>query len=376
MLHFVNKNRNIFFDEFTRHYSTVPENIHGGYFADVEEYYKYINEIDWFDVIYYNITKRCNMHCSYCYSHNMNQDITKKENEIILSKIASLNCKNIVLIGGEPFCNPDFWKILEEVQKYTVWNEITIVTNGTLIGIDKIKKLKDPRIVLQISLDDFREDENAKTRGKGQAEKVLNILPMLKENHVKVRIMKVLTRESIRTAKDFYRYFKKEEISVGFFIVKKVEESLKPTVKQLKELMDFFCLEEKKDVLDAFGMVKFADNMMFGNEGFPVMHCGAGVTSLSIHPDGNVYPCVKRYSSFDYITNIFEEDSIEAIKNNRKRILETELVNAKESCTHCIIKYFCGGGCRAEEQLGKLCKYNCEYYNFALRYYAEKMVEK
>ena len=58
-----------------------------------------------------------------------------------------------------------------------------------------------------------------------------------------------------------------------------------------------------------------------------------------------------------------------------KIFIDVEETN-KESCTHCIIKYFCGGGCRAEEQLGKLCKYNCEYYNFALRYYAEKMVEK
>ena len=35
----------------------------------------------------------------------------------------------------------------------------------------------------------------------------------------------------------------------------------------------------------SFEIVKFADNMMFGNEGFPVTHCGAGITSLSIHPD-------------------------------------------------------------------------------------------
>ena len=73
---------------------------------------------------------------------------------------------------------------------------------------------------------------------------------------------------------------------------------------------------------------------------------------------------------------IFEENAIEDIERNRKRILETELINEKEECAHCLIKYFCGGGCRAEEQDGKLCEYNCGYYDFALRYYAERMAEK
>lgn len=225
-------------------------------------------------------------------------------------------------------------------------------------------------------MDDYREKENAKTRGKGQVEKVLNILPILKENSINVRIMKVLTRENIESAKDFYCFFKNMEISIGFFIVKKVDEALKPTVEQIKKLMDYFCDEEKKDILEVFNLIKFADNMMFGNEGFPITHCGAGITSLSIHPDGNVYPCVKRYSNNEYITNFFQEECIEEIKNNRKRIVEQELVDEKEKCSNCSIKYFCGGGCRAEEEMGKVCEYNCGYFNFALEYYAKRMFKK
>ena len=60
---------------------------------------------------------------------------------------------------------------------------------------------------------------------------------------------------------------------------------MKPTIDQLRQLLDFLQSHYNIDVTEAFEIVKFADNMMFGNEGFPVTHCGAGITSLSIHPE-------------------------------------------------------------------------------------------
>lgn len=93
---------------------------------------------------------------------------------------------------------------------------------------------------------------------------------------------------------------------------------MKPTIDQLRQLLDFLQSHYNIDVTEAFEIVKFADNMMFGNEGFPVTHCGAGITSLSIHPDGNVYPCVKRYGETDLITNIFNTEAVYDILIHRK----------------------------------------------------------
>ena len=95
---------------------------------------------------------------------------------------------------------------------------------------------------------------------------------------------------------------------------------MKPTIDQLRQLLDFLQSHYNIDVTEAFEIVKFADNMMFGNEGFPVTHCGAGITSLSIHPDGNVYPCVKRYGETDLITNIFNTEAVYDILIHRNYI--------------------------------------------------------
>lgn len=367
-------NGKIYFDEFTRYYyKSANTKLKKGIFENYDGYLSYIQQINYFDTIYYNITKKCNMHCSYCYSHNEDVNINKEQNDIILRKLLQLNCHSIALIGGEPMCNSNFWEILESIKSIPNISEITIVTNGTLIGKQNISLLKDPRICLQISLDDINEEDNAKTRGYGQLTKVFDILPDLIQAKVNIRMMKVLTRESIKTSERFYRFFHQQGIPVGFFIVKKVTDDIKPTVDQLRRLLDFLKNQYNIDVTEAFEIVKFADNMMFGNEGFPITHCGAGITSLSIHPDGNVYPCVKRYRETDLITNIFNEAAVYDILNHRKELIKKDLVDNNKHCQKCDLKYFCGGGCRAEATNNLPCKYNCSYYKFALEYYGEKV---
>lgn len=370
-------NGKIYFDEFTRYYyKSENEKLKKGFFENYAEYFSYIQQINYFDTIYYNITKKCNMHCSYCYSHSENIDISKEQNDIILKKLVKLNCRSIALIGGEPMCNSNFWEILESIKSIPNISEITIVTNGTLIDKQNISLLNDPRICLQISLDDINEEDNAKTRGYGQLTKVFDILPDLIQAKINIRIMKVLTRESIKTSEKFYHFFHQKGISAGFFIVKKVSDDMKPTIDQLRQLLDFLQSHYNIDVTEAFEIVKFADNMMFGNEGFPVTHCGAGITSLSIHPDGNVYPCVKRYGETDLITNIFNTEAVYDILIHRKELIKKDLVDNNKSCQKCELKYFCGGGCRAEATNHLPCKYNCIYYKFALEYYGENIYKK
>lgn len=214
-------NGKIYFDEFTRYYyKSEKEKLKKGFFENYAEYFSYIQQINYFDTIYYNITKKCNMHCSYCYSHSENIDISKEQNDIILKKLVKLNCRSIALIGGEPMCNSNFWEILESIKSIPNISEITIVTNGTLIDKQNISLLNDPRICLQISLDDINEEDNAKTRGYGQLTKVFDILPDLIQAKINIRIMKVLTRESIKTSEKFYHFFHQKGISAGFFRIK------------------------------------------------------------------------------------------------------------------------------------------------------------
>ena len=134
------------------------------YCSDLNKYLKYVNNIDWINTAYYNITYKCNLNCTYCYSNKDKECVSLKTNKKILQELINLNCKSLVLIGGEPFCHRNFYKILKESLKLR-FKEITIVTNGTILSEQLLKILSNERISLQISLDGYSEETNAPTRG-------------------------------------------------------------------------------------------------------------------------------------------------------------------------------------------------------------------
>jgi radical SAM protein with 4Fe4S-binding SPASM domain len=233
------------------------------------------------------------------------------------------------------------------------------------------------RVVIQVSLDGINEYTNSKTRGKNHFDVVYHNIKKLVQNGANVVVMKVLTYDNIEASKEFYSFYKKQNINVGFFMVKQVADSDKPNIQQLKGLLDFIYNAENGDLNKTFQIVNFADNMMFHSLGFPIMHCGAGINALSIMPNGDVYPCVKKEKDGNPITNLLIDIAIDAIKGNRQYIIAKDMVDKKDICSECDIAYYCGGGCRAEEnECKQICLYNCEYFHFAKEYFLEKMLKK
>lgn len=371
-------------DDFTRNYKVINDNEDIVFLSNSEislpnlhMYYDYARKIDHLSVVYYNLTKRCNFNCTYCYSIHDNLTVSMEDNQVILRKLKELNTRAITLIGGEPFCHPDFHNILESCIECNLFDEIRVVTNGSLIDDSKMHLYCNNRVVFQVSIDGIDEYTNSKTRGKNHFKIVYDNIMKLVQNNVKVVVMKVLTRDNIADSKEFYSFYKKRNINVGFFMVKQVADSCKPDMHQLKELLDFVYSAENRDLIRTFQIVNFADNMMFHNVGFPIMHCGAGINSLSIMPNGDVYPCVKKEKNGKCITNLLTDTAIEDIRANRKIIIDNDLVDKKDICSECDIAYYCGGGCRAEEsECKKICLCNCDYFHFAKKYFLEKTLEK
>jgi radical SAM protein with 4Fe4S-binding SPASM domain len=338
--------------------------------ADMEKYLAYIKRIDSLSNVYYNITKRCNFNCSYCYSKNNDSFVDLQDNKEILAKLKELNTKSITLIGGEPLCHPYFYELLEYIINMEYFQEICIVTNGSLINLDRIDIFKNDKIYLQISLDGISEETNKLTRDAGSFDNIMENIKLLKNNQIRFRVMQVITRDNIKFSKKYYSHYKDKGIEAGFFMIKQVNENIKPTVQQLKELLDYIYYNENKSIAKAMDIVKFADNMMFNATGFPITHCGSGINSINVNPNGDVFPCVKMENADKFITNLLDIDAVEKIKLNRNRILNNELVNTKKQCIGCDIKFFCGGGCRAEEKDDIPCSSNCLYFKFALDYFA------
>lgn len=126
------------------------------------------------DHVYFSLTNRCNQRCKMCDIPNSPTKIgdelpTLKIKDIIL-QIEEMGIKQLIFSGGEPFLREDFLEILE----FAIFRNIemvTVITNGTLLNDQIIRKLVKLKLShITISLDGLK-DTNNKIRGNGVFEK-------------------------------------------------------------------------------------------------------------------------------------------------------------------------------------------------------------
>jgi radical SAM protein with 4Fe4S-binding SPASM domain len=85
----------------------------------------------------------------------------------------------------------------------------------------------------------------------------------------------------------------------------------------------------------------------YSSKGQCRMHCGAGLSEVSVDPEGWVYPCkLLQYPQFRTenirnarLSRIFADNT--GLRSIRERVVDT-----LTPCKTCIIKNHCGGGCR------------------------------
>ncbi len=136
------------------------------------------------------LTKTCNLNCYYCYRYSgPSVKETRMSVKTLLGIIENLSERglNIVeLTGGEPLLHPNFMEILEFCCKHL--SLVSIITNGTLIDEDFIKKIKPlkNKVIFSISLDSYREKEHEMKSGiKGSFQKAVDAIKLIaKENMI------------------------------------------------------------------------------------------------------------------------------------------------------------------------------------------------
>jgi len=343
----------------------------------VDEIKNYARKDARINIAYYNITYHCNLKCKYCYAMASEKShVTMEDNEKILAALAKMEVKSLTLIGGEPFCHPNLLGILESAVKKS-FEEIVIVTNGTMLPDKLLAFCSENKIKIQVSLDGLTEKVNSLTRSEGSFQRVFANIQKIKAAGIPLKVMQTITKENIRYAFGLYRHFKSRKIAAGFFIVKDnmANNVHKPELRQIKSLMDKLFAEEK-DILRVFDIVKISDNMFFGKPGFPILHCGAGINSITVSPKGDVYPCVKLCEKEFNMGSLLAEDPQKAFIPGKSGCGTLPFVDEMAGCGKCRVKFLCGGGCRAEHFRAQkaFCGGNCVYYKELLWYFFDKIL--
>jgi MoaA/NifB/PqqE/SkfB family radical SAM enzyme len=130
-------------------------------------------------VLWFFTGSKCNLECTHCYvesgpranKHPFLQFQTFKKG---LDDARNYRKLEIYFTGGEPFINPEFFKILEEALKN---GNTTVLTNLTRIDKKRANKLSEIQekskyeLTLRVSLEGPNADSNDTIRGKNAFEK-------------------------------------------------------------------------------------------------------------------------------------------------------------------------------------------------------------
>jgi len=253
-------------------------------------------------LIFFAINNICNCKCEMCSIwKDKNKKIVKfEEAKNALQKLYKNDFRFLQLTGGEPFLNPDFFKILNYSKKLGF---VTFVpTNGTLINKNVAMKLARSKVdQISVSFHHFDPKIFEKISGhKNILNKVLSSIKYLKNEKVPTSALCTITKDNYRDIGRIVEYLDNLDINVSFctpMIIKNTTyslggDSVKFNRRELKKIIfNIIKLKRKhKNIINnsAFleDLVNFLDNK---KSKYP---CLGGNKIFYLDWSMNLYPCM------------------------------------------------------------------------------------
>ena len=309
----------------------------------------------------WHITERCNLKCKHCYFNekflknelSLNQLFTVFDDYIKLLKKWGLprEVSRISVTGGEPMIRNDFFKFLEKCHQNREKTRYGILTNGILLNDEKISKLKKLEInYTQVSLEGM-EENNDKIRGQGTFKKIIKAIKLLVKNGVNTSISVTVTKQNLKDIPSLIKLAEKSGVnSLGLrrFIPIGRGEKIKKLILSPQETKKLYLYIVKTNQKLANQKLKLRLNIgcedgILAQEGYEVNTCVAGYSSLTILPNGDVYPC-RRLPI--YVGNVLKQTLEEIFYESEelKKLRNPE--NTNIHCQNCIYFDECKGGAK------------------------------
>jgi organic radical activating enzyme len=145
----------------------LPSNVWSGELPIINEdgnFYGYVKRFDEImPTLYhatYSVSDHCNLKCKRCayFSNLVNEtvfaDLDEFKEDLLGLKRRFFNVESFVLVGGEPFLNPDIDGFIYAVREAFPYSRLTIITNGLLLpslAPKVIKAIRTCGVLVRIS---------------------------------------------------------------------------------------------------------------------------------------------------------------------------------------------------------------------------------
>lgn len=317
------------------------------------------------------ITPRCNYNCVHCYlqDFHVSQELSYEELTEILDLLYDKGILFITLSGGEIFTRKDFLDIYLYAKKKGFFVEL--FTNGSLLTPQIVDCLAEyPPLLVDVSIYGSNEETYNKVTGKkGEFEKVIRNVKLLKENNIRVSLKTPIIRELADDVEGMRAIA--DDIGIPYATSYEISKAIDGNSKtQLHQLSYEDMLRREFEE----SMKREGDSSYIEDEYQPtndMFVCNVASGSFVIDYLGNLCPCMKfRHRGIPVNRDNFDKiwDSFSVFKQMK--------ADDSNKCVNCEARYYCDF-CPAEREfvLGSMEKtdsVSCAYAFARYAFYRKK----
>ena len=335
-----------------------------------------------------HICNDCNLRCKYCFADEgtyhtserayMSEEVGKKAIDFLIANSGKRNNLEVDFFGGEPLMN---LSVVKSIVAYAREREkesgktfyFTMTTNCVLLNDETIKWLNEEMHNVVLSIDG-RECVHNAVRKAVNGKDCYSLIANNAIKFAKVRGNKSYYVRGTFTARnlDFsddvlalndmgFDQISMEPVVTDIDDLKITKEHLPAILAEYEKLAEKYIYRRKTDKW--FNFFHF----MIDLEGGPCLvkrltGCGSGCEYLAVTPTGGIYPCHQFAENKDYyMGNVFDGKLDLSVSEK----FAENIVTNKPDCKDCIAKYYCSGGCVANNlnftgSMGKPYDISCE----------------
>ncbi len=296
------------------------------------------------------VTHRCSLHCSHCYNglpmgdtEAHRRELSREEHYLLLDQMAEAGCLWLLYTGGEIFARPDFLDIFTYAKQKGLL--ISLFTNGTLITPQIADHLaRWTPFSIEITLyGKTRKTYERITGVPGSFEKCLRGIHLLKDKKLPLKIKTVVLTANKHELWEMKKFVQQDlglEFRFDAMINPKIDGSLRPLSFRLspEEIVELDLLDAARATEWKSFACQFNGPAHASADSDEMYHCGGGIGSFSIDPEGRMNLCA-----------FSQSDGYDLRRGNFKDAWENHLLRARckkatrmSKCVSCEIKAMCG----------------------------------
>ena len=317
-----------------------------------------------------NIAHDCNLRCKYCFASTgdfgtgrklMTFETGKHAIDFLLEKSGDRQNLELDFFGGEPLMNIDTVKKIVEYARsreaeFGKKFRFTITTNGLLLDDEKIDFINKEMSNVVLSVDGRKEINDyfrVRVDGSGCYDKIISSFKKLvdKRGDKEYYVRGTFTNHNLDFSEDVFSLYDAgfDQISIEPVVCDDTEEYALTE----KDIPAVFAEYDKlaKKILESekqgkkFNFFHFMLDLDQGPCAIKRLRgCGCGNDYVAITPDGDIYPCHQFVGIDEYKMGNIDEGTFDL---EMKKEFANAHVYAKPECRKCWAKFYCSGGCNA-----------------------------